>query len=215
MDNEVFNTVASCVSALAAGAATYFAARTLKTSNAASRAEFNSGRPYFTFSEFGLRRPTISKALTSDKDLLDPTAGLVEGLIRNVGRRPASNVSGSILILPLHAHHEIRVFSIGIADDVAPATDWNVTSGRLQIIPKDYPGSDAMPVYIDPGFFVVIGVSYDDPLASTSFSQASFMRWPGISNRVVSGILVSATRDEKTSLVQMHSRLLQPFISSK
>ena len=212
MNYETFNATAACVSALAACFAAYFAARALKASNEVTRSAFDAARPYFTFASFGLKRPTVTKALSADKEILDPTAGLIDGYIRNAGGRPAANVSGSIIILPLDARRDSRVFPIGIADDAAPGTEWNAASGRLQIIPHDFPGIEAAPAFGDPGFFVVIGVTYDDPLASRSFSQASFMRWPGIANGVVSSILVAATREEKETLSRQHARMLAPFL---
>ena len=214
MNYETFNAIAACVSALAACFAAYFAARALKASNEITRSVFDAARPYFTFLSFGLKRLTVSKALSSDKEILDPTAALIDGYIRNSGGRPATDVSGSIIICPLDTRRESRVFPIGIADDAAPGTDWNVVSGKLQIIPHDFPGVEAAPSYSDPGFFVVIGVTYDDPLASRSFSQTSFLRWPGIANGVVSSILVAATGEEKETLIRQHGRLLASFFGS-
>lgn len=214
MNYEIFNTVAACVSALGACFAAYFAARAFKANKEVTRTTFDAARPYFTFLSFGLKRPTVSKALSADKEILDPTAGLIDGYIRNSGGRPAANVSGSIFIFPLDPRHESRVFPICIADDAAPGTDWNLVSGKLRIIPHDFPGIDVAPNYCDPGFFVVIGVVYDDPLASRPFSQASFLRWPGIANGVVSSALVAATAEEKEMLVRTQGKILVPFLGA-
>jgi hypothetical protein len=211
---ETFNTIAACVSAIAACFAAYFAARALQASNEITRSAFAAARPYFTFLSFGLKRPTVTKALTSDTEILDPTVGFIDGYIRNSGGRPAANVSGSIFVIPLDTRRESRVFPIGIADDAAPGSDWNVVSGKLQIIPREFPGVDAAPDYVDPGLFVVVGIVYDDPLGTGSFSQASFHRWPGIANGVVSSNLVAATADEKEVLIRQHGRMLAPFVAS-
>ncbi|HEY2395807.1 MAG TPA: hypothetical protein VGH81_07525 [Rudaea sp.] len=212
MDIELLKTIATSVSALAASASCFFAAQALKANNEAKRNEIESGRPYFILFEFGLTRPTVVAALSTKKEeVLDPTKARIEGTISNRGKRPASNVSGSVLILPIDAHYDVRVFPIGIADDAAGGTDWNVGTGALDLFPKDFPGRDAAPHYRNPGFFVVVGVQYEDPLTATPYAQSFFLRWPGISDGLVSGILVAANREERDRLIAQHSRLLQPF----
>lgn len=214
MDQETLRTVIMSVSALAACASTIFAARTLRANNDARRAEFESARPYLTFSNFGMKRPTVSTALSSEKEMLDPTMAFVEGSVANRGLRPAANVTGALFILPVDRHGEVRVFPIGIADDVAPGTEWQVASGAVQVIPPDFPGRDEAPHYNDPGFYAVVAVQYEDPLASRSYAQLSFMRWPGISGGVVAGKLVATTREERSELTAKHSQLLQPYLEN-
>lgn len=209
----IIGTIITGVSALAACVSSFFAARTLKANNEARRAEFEAARPYFTFSAFGLERLTVAKALTSELEMRDPTRAVVEGTVANRGLRSAANVSGAVFILPLDRHHEIRVFPIGVGDDIAPGTEWRMRSGDLQIIPPDFPGADATTHYSDPGFYVCAAVGYEDPLAAIAYAQLSFMRWPGISGNVVSGNFVAADVEERKMLIAKHSSLLQPYLS--
>lgn len=211
---EALNVIAACISALAACAATYFAASTLKQSNLAKNADFIAARPLFTFSGFSFSRPTVSKALSSEEEILDPRVGIITGYIRNSGRRPACNVSGFIFLLPLNSRGEVKAFPIGIADDSMPSTEWNVASGHIQVVPHNFPGSDTLK-HNDPGFFVAVAVAYDDPLACNSHSQVSFLKWPGVTNNVVSGVLVSATLEEKNQILQQHAKLLLPFVGAR
>ncbi|WP_215395928.1 hypothetical protein [Rheinheimera oceanensis] len=207
---EGLNAVATCISALAACFATYFAASTLKQSNLAKRAEFLESRPLFTFASFALTRPTVSKALSTEKEILDPRVGIISGYIRNSGRRPACNVSGFVFVLPHEQRKEVKAFPIGIADDAMPNTEWNVKSGYIQVVPDNFPGSDVAN-YNDPDFFVAIAIAYDDTAASTSYTQVSFMKWPGVTNNVVSGVLIAATSEEKRLMLQQHANLLLQF----
>ena len=213
MFSEIANTVATCISAIAACITTYLAARAIKDNNDSKRAEFESGRPYFTFSNFGLRRPTVAKALTTDTEILDPRLARIEGLISNDGRRHASDVRGVFLILPIKKDQSTGVFPISIADDVLPKSEWHVGSANISILPKEFTGIEDSPNLSDPGFFVLVAVQYTDSLASKSHTQCSFMRWPGISNGVISGQLYAASREEKDLVMGQYSSFVQPYIS--
>ena len=207
---EGINALAACVSALAACVATYFAASTLKQSNLAKRTEFLEARPLLTFSSFSFARPTVTKALSAEKEILDPRTGIISGYIRNAGRRPACNISGFIFVLPHDQRREVKAFPIGVADDAMPGTEWNVVSGHIQVIPDSFPGADVVN-YNDPGFFVALAVTYDDPAAERSYGQVSLMKWPGVTNNVVSGVLVAASPAEKDHIQQHHAALLLPY----
>jgi hypothetical protein len=207
---EGLNAVAASVSAIASCVAAYFAASALKQSAASKREDFLEARPLFTFTSFGFSRPTVSKALSLEKEVLDPRAGVVTGYIRNSGRRAAANFSGFIFVLPYDERQEVRAFPIGIGDDALPGTEWNVASGHIRVIPDDFLGSNVAR-HNDPGFLVAIAVTYDDPIANESHGQISFMRWPGISDNVVSGVLVAATLEEKSRALQRHADLFAPF----
>ena len=218
MDQATVSTIQTAItgiSAVAVSASAFFTARALRANNEATRAAFESQRPYFTFSGFGLERLKVAAALTSQTEMLDPTRVVVEGLLANRGRRPAANVSGALFILPLDSRREVRVFPIGVGDDVASGTEWQVRSGDLQIFPPDFPGRDAAPEYRDPGFFICAAVQYDDLLASKHCGQLSFMRWPGISGSVVAGNLIAANKEERDTLLAKHSALLQPYRETK
>lgn len=215
MDSGVANTIATCISALAACVSTYLAARAIRDSKEARQAEFDSARPYFTFSNFGLRRPTIAKALSSETEMLDPRVVRIEGLIANDGRRSASNVSGAILILPIKKDADAGTFAIGIADDMAPKSEWHIGTTHLDLLPSDFRGREISRPYQDPGFFVMICVRYEDPLTSKNYVQNSFMRWLGISDGVISGNLLSASPEEKTMLLERYSVFLRPYLDSK
>lgn len=215
MDSGVANTIATCISALAACVSTYLAARAIRDSKEARQAEFESARPYFTFTNFGLRRPAIAKALSSETELLDPRVARIEGLIANDGRRSASNVSGAILILPIKENAPAGTFSIGIADDMAPKSEWHIGTAHLDLLPADFPGNEISASYQDPGFFVMICVRYEDPLTSKKYVQNSFMRWLGISGGIISGNLLSASPEEKNMLLGRYSAFLRPYLNSK
>lgn len=212
MFSDIVNTIATCISALAACLATYFAARALKDNNESKRVDFESARPYFTFSNFGFSRPTVAKALSADKELLDPRAARIEGLLANDGRRHASDVRGVFLILPIKEGAATGMFPISIADDVAPKSEWHVSSALLRVLPEDFSGAEDFPDFHDPGFFVLVVVQYTDTLASQTHTQSSFMRWPGISGGVISGKLYSASREEKDLVIDRYSEFLQPYL---
>jgi len=215
LDSGVANTIATCISALAACVSTYLAARAIRDSKEARQAEFDSARPYFTFTNFGLRRPTIAKVLSSETEMLDPRVARIEGLIANDGRRSASNVSGAILILPIKKDADAGTFAIGIADDMAPKSEWHIGTAHLDLLPSDFAGHEISRPYQDPGFFVMICVRYEDPLTSKKYVQNSFMRWLGISDGVISGNLLSASPEEKTMLLERYSMFLRPYLDSK
>lgn len=215
MFSDIANTIATCISALAACLATYLAARAIRDNSETKRSEFESARPYFTFSNFGLRRPVVAKALSSDTELLDPRAARIEGLIVNDGRRHASNVCGALLILPIKEKAETGVFPISIADDVAPKSEWHVGTAILSVLPADFSGIESSPDFHDPGFFVLVAVQYTDTLASRHHTQCSFMRWPGISNGVISGQLCSASREEKGLVLDRYSDFVRPYLDGR
>jgi hypothetical protein len=215
MDSGVVNTIATCISALAACGSTYFAARVIRDNRDARRMELESARPYFTFSNFGLRRQTVAKALSSEQELLDPRLACIEGLIANDGRRSASNVSGAVLILPIKFDAKAGTFSVGIADDVAPTSEWHISTAHLSVIPEGFSGYANPTDYRDPGFFVLIYVRYTDPLTSKTYAQNSFMRWPGISGGIIAGNLLSASHEEKSMLLERYSAFLKPYMDGK
>jgi hypothetical protein len=174
--------------------------------------ELDSARPYFTFANFGLRRPTIAKALSDKSEVLDPRVARIEGLIANDGRRSATDVSGALIILPIYPNEKLGTFPLSIADDMAPKSEWHVGTGLLSVIPDDLPAKRNPVEHQDPGFFVMIYVRYRDTLTSKTYKQRSFMRWPGISNGVVAGNLISADNQEKTSLIQHYAEFLRPYM---
>lgn len=211
----MINTVAACISALAACGSAYFAARVIRDNREARKMELEAARPYFTFSNFGLRRPKVAKALSARQELLDPRAARIEGLIANDGRRTASDVSGALVILPINPDVKLGTFPLGIADDVAPKSEWHVSSAPLRVVPEDFPGDKHPSDYQDPGFFVMIYVRYKDPLTTKAYKQRSFMRWPGISEGVVAGNLISASHEEKTVLLQRYGEFLRPYMARR
>ena len=212
MDSGMVNTIATCISAVAACGSAYFAARVIRDNKEARLLELEAARPYFTFSNFGLRRPSVAKALSSETELLDPRFARIEGLIANDGRRSASDVSATILILPIKLNADAGTFSLGIADDVAPKAEWHISTAILNLLSDDFLGRESAR-YQDPGFFLVINVRYEDPLTSKRYVQNSFMRWHGISGGVVSGNLHSASQLEKNLLLERYSTFLRPYLA--
>jgi hypothetical protein len=212
VDQDTIRTIITAVSALAASASTFFAARTLVANNEARRAEFDSARPYFTFFGYRLERVGVHKSLTSELEF-DPTRANIKGSVANRGLRRAANVAGSLFILPLDTRAQVGVFPLNVGDDIAPGSEWEVKSGQLQIIDPNYPGRDVAGEYRDPGFHVCVALEYEDPLASKRHVQMSFLKWPGISGGVVATDLVAATGEEKNALVVRHRPLLARYIS--
>ena len=212
--DSLANTIATCVSAIAACISTYLAARAIRDSRETRRAELEAARPYFIFSNFGLRRPTVAGALSSDKVIQDPRLARIEGLLSNDGRRAATDVIGLIFVIPVGSGRRTEVFPIEIEDDVAPKSEWHVSTAPLEIVPNNFPGIEQAPNYSDPGFFVLTCVSYMDPISMKRHVQNSFMRWPGISNGVIAGNLYAAERKDKDALLSLHAEFLRPYIEN-
>lgn len=174
--------------------------------------ELDSSRPYFTFANFGMRRAVISKALSDQRELLDPRVARIEGLIANDGRRSACDVTGALIILPTYPNAKIGTFRLDIADDVAPKAEWHLDSALLKVIPDDLATKEGTSDRHHPGFFVMIYLRYKDPLTLKTYKQRSFMRWPGISNGVVAGNLFSADNQEKTAILHQYADFLRPYL---
>lgn len=205
------NTIATCIAAVAACISTYLAAQAIKDNRQTKRAELEGQRPYFSFSDFGLRRPSVAKALSSDKELLDPRIASIEGLLTNDGHRAATNVSGAIFLLPVDPDRKAGAFPVGVADDVSPKLGWRISTTPIAIVPTDFSGIEHSPRYSDSGFFVFACIRYTDPLTSKSYNQNTLLRWPGISNGVVAGNLYATEHGDKEALLLRYQEFLKPY----
>jgi hypothetical protein len=214
LDFNLINALAASISAVSACGSTYFAARVIRDNREARQLELDAARPYFTFTEFGLRRSVAAKALSAETDVLDPRAARIEGLITNVGRRAAIDLAGVVVILPIDREAKVGTFLIGIADDVAAKSEWHIGTGHLSVIPEELPETIQPMEYVDPGFFIMVHLRYKDPLTSKSYTQRTFMRWPGIANGIVSANLVAVTHEEKAAIIRHHELVLLPYLAS-
>lgn len=88
LDINLINALAASISALAACGSSYFAARVIRDNREARQLELEAARPYFTFTDFGLRRPVVAKALSTETDVLDPRVARIEGLMAKTAALP-------------------------------------------------------------------------------------------------------------------------------
>jgi len=205
---------ASLANAIAAVSALAVVAAAVRSYVLSFRAKQAAG-PSFVFIDFGLDRPHIKRALSSTSEMVDPTAARITGTIKNAGKRPAKNVRSLILVLrqltPEGDEWATIPFPLEIADDMQPDTEWLVESPVLKLIDPGFKGIDVED-YFDPGFYVFVGLAFDDAATSRHERQQAWLRWPGIRNGVISASLVEASTDEKKRLLEKNLPKFQGYL---
>ncbi|MDT8991449.1 hypothetical protein RQP54_11310 [Curvibacter sp. APW13] len=192
---NALSTVAAAVSAIAAW-------RALKLSHESNVFQREQGRPYFSFEETRMeRKPLPTSTSTGGPAELDPNVALAKGLFKNYGARPATEIASSIFIIPTDDSSPPMESPSSLADDFPPGAEWMAQLGEQTINAPSHPG-----------YFFVLGVSYNDPLTKRNYRQLFFMRWPGVKNGVVHGDIIAATREERDRLIHKHRRLLSNYV---
>ena len=214
MSPETARNMIMAASALAASASALFAAFALRLNLKTKRAELEKGRPYFVFINFKWVRPVVQEAFSSQGESLDPFKAQLEGIVKNLGARPAINTEGSLFLLPqTEIPGDPRIpldFSLSVADELPPGTEWLLATNPLQI----HDPENLEPNYYDPGSYVVFAMTYDDPITHKHFTQFSFLRWPGVEHGIMHTNLVAVTRKERETILTTYKSTMGRYLQA-
>jgi hypothetical protein len=201
MDPTTLQPWLTLATAIAAATSALAAWRSLKLNNENAQYQKEQGRPYFSFEDVRMERKKLPSSPDSDSHGgFDPSIAIPKGVFKNYGSRPAIEVSASIFLVfadPTVAPIEMPS---SLADDFPPGAEWMAQIGEQTINSLNHPG-----------YYVIVGVSYTDPLTKRNYRQLFYARWPGVTDGVVHGDIVVVGKEERLELLQKHRRLLNNY----
>jgi hypothetical protein len=169
----------SAIAAISAMVATLAAFYSIKISKESAKAERLSKRAYFTISNPGVKKLSNSPPYR------------IQITLENVGHNPAVAIAGKILF-------------IDKSMEKPPDSEVDLS------ISNEVPSNSPTPWYYDnlhlpenmPPKFIVVSISYKDPILEKEYDQQFYMKWHGVKNNVTDPNFVHTSIEESERLLE-------------
>ena|GEM_PF-5061800 len=202
MDSATIQSLLTFASTLAAAVSAVAAWAAMRLSRESAQFEREQGRPWFSFENLRMEPRRLPRQPGEEgSGAVDHSIGIAKGNLKNYGTRPATNIQSSVFIIfddpnisPIESAHNLT-------DDFPPGADWLVQFGTQQMDGTNHPG-----------FNIVAGVKYDDPLTQKHYRQLFYARWPGVLEGHVHGDMITLERGKQEALVVRCRSALSAYI---
>lgn len=147
------------------------------------------------------QRPYITIVAPGIKPLSQSPPYRIQITMENIGVHPVEDLYGKIIIIDKNLKGEPQfVFGISVANEIPTKTPTPWYNDGLNL-----------PTNVAPQY-IVLAISYIDPILNKSHRQTFFMKWDGVVNGQTSPDFVHVSKDEKQKIEEHLKIVLKDFI---
>lgn len=179
----------AAISAIGGSVSAIAALMTVRNSRQASKEALDALRPYFALEAPGIKQlpssPPFRVLLT----------------LKNIGGRVANNLEGRIYIVDNQPNSRpVLDLAFSVANDIPPQSPTPWYNDTLQLAAQ-------LPLH-----YVILGISYQDPIMNQPLKQLFCMRWDGVSNGVFHPDFVHISSAEREQIEPKIAAVFGEFI---